>query len=296
MARDLAHAIAALPFAKTVQRGCHVPQGRVLAKPVADLPRDHELLLVVPDRLARLAEVGPGNAQITQRIALALPVAGAAAAFEGALQPADLLPGGEAEVEHVDAGVGEAEGEPGRVLARLQAACGPGLPGLDVGPLGVEEAQALEQLVAAGEVEVLGSAEHGHVVLGVPCRRLLACGFVQVTGSQLADEIVQPVAPGLALERQQGAFHEPVERLARVYLLGLPHRAGRVGQEACREHRELAPAGGKRRAVLLQRNDAEAQGGADVEAGARDFQMLQALTLAGEEVEIGANGKAGRAR
>ena len=52
-----------------------IAQRVALATPVADLTRDREALLVELDRLARLAEIRPGDAQIAERAALAAPIA-----------------------------------------------------------------------------------------------------------------------------------------------------------------------------------------------------------------------------
>jgi hypothetical protein len=53
-----------------------LPRACPLAAPVPDLPRDHEVLLVILDGAADLAEVRIGEAKIAQRASLAAPAAG----------------------------------------------------------------------------------------------------------------------------------------------------------------------------------------------------------------------------
>src|SRR5689334_19632431 len=138
---------------------------------VAGFARDVKGCLVAFDTLARFAEVGPGEAEVAERSALAAAVAEPPAGRERRLQPRDSLPRRLAQIQDVGAGVGVAVGVTGGIVTPRRTDRRPGLPGLDVGPLGVEQGQARERL--AGQVKVVGAPEHRDVVGGVPRRRLL---------------------------------------------------------------------------------------------------------------------------
>ncbi len=71
------------------------------AAAIADLTADLQLLLVVPDRLAGVAEGIVGVPQVAEGVALAAAVADLAGGGQGGLQPCDPLAGVQAQVDIV---------------------------------------------------------------------------------------------------------------------------------------------------------------------------------------------------
>ena len=146
----------------------------------------------------RLAEVRVGEAEVAEVRTLGGAVVPPPRGRERRLQPAGPLAGVQTQVQQVHAGIGVVAAQPGRAVVLAGPRRGPGLPGLDVAPLAVEEPQALEQGVSAFFVQLVGGPQHVHVVRRVPLLGSVPLGGAQASVGEDAGEVVEMEAARLA--------------------------------------------------------------------------------------------------
>jgi len=118
---------------------------------------------------------------------------------------------------------------------------GPGLPGLDVAPLQIEQGQPLHQLVGARQVKLVGSAQHvpevGGVALLSGARLLVPQPSVGVQPGQ----VVEAVALALRVPLHQAVAQQRPQGVLGGVRLQFPHRRSRQVMEGAGEDRQGAP-------------------------------------------------------